>query len=112
MSAKNKLSKLCIEQVRDEAKTTDQAIAFIKKFMKLYEKCRPDKEYRTYLTHYEFFAWINEIREAFASEDYVKAAYKLVDTFYEQREVIYQSRVRSAILQLLQQYIKNEEMPI
>ncbi len=108
MSARKKLNKLCVQELNNNSKSYDEAFEFMKKFMCIYEKCKPDKKYIPRLSHYDFMYWVNPIREAFAENNYIKAVEKLIDTYMEQNDYLFQSRVKVSIMILLRQYVNSE----
>ena len=108
MNARKKLDKLCKEQLCNEVKTYDEALGFLREFACVYDKCKLDKEYVPGLSHYDFMYWVNPIREAFAENDYIKAVEKLIDTYMEQNDYLFQSRVKVSIMILLRQYVNSE----
>ena len=108
MNARKKLDKLCKEQLCNEVKTYDEALDFLREFTCVYDKCKSDKEYVPGLSHYDFMYWVNPIREAFAKNNYIKAVEKLIDTYMEQNDYLFQSRVKVSIMILLRQYVNSE----
>ena len=108
MNARKKLDKLCKEELCNEVKTYDEALDFLREFTCVYDKCKSDKEYVPGLSHYDFMYWVNPIREAFAKNNYIKAVEKLIDTYMEQNDYLFQSRVKISIMILLRQYVNSE----
>lgn len=108
MNARKKLNKLCVQELNNNSKSYDEAFEFMKKFICIYEKCKPDKKYISGLSHYDFMYWVNPIRETFAENDYKKAVEKLIDIYMEQNDYLYQSRVKVSIMILLRQYVNSE----
>lgn len=105
-AVRKKIDKLCRNDLwQAEIYANEQGCRKVmKEFRELYQKCKPDKIYKGLNQHYEYFIHLIPLWRAFEKSDFKLALHEL-NTLIKCND-IYQVRVRTSLLDLLNKYIQ------
>ena len=105
-AVRKKIDKLCRNDLwQAEIYANEQGCRKVmKEFRELYQKCKPDRTYKGLHQHYEYFIHLIPLWRAFEKSDFKLALHEL-NTLIKCND-IYQVRVRTSLLDLLNKYIQ------